>query len=250
MTKLDQLKERVSETFTTNAALWFSGGKDSLLLYHVARSLGVTVNLLRFDDGWSALQKNLVYKLLARERAALYSYRPVRGMMVGNANKDTAFISFYPIGPEGQCLPVIRDMVHGERCSFDVGIRFENDRVTPPVRFKTHVLGTKRTDRHFIWGDLPLAPSDRMDLGYAVLDFPLYEWTDDEVVDVLRQLNIPYEKPSETRDTGNIAACTACLRPGVGPVFCPKAKTDIERVEWSPTANLEAARKIIGVPEQ
>ena len=243
--KLRQLKRDLKAVCRGHGtALWFSGGKDSRLLFEVIQAEGLDCVLLRFDDGWSREQKDVVDRIVARKNAAVYSWKPHTAVLVGNG-KDIASVAEYGIGPNGESLPVIRDLVDGKKCAFDVRIGSRKTR-KPPVSIQRHVVGSKASDRHFIFGNKSLIPSKEFSIGSVEIFAPLFAWTDAEVVKELKNFGVEHTTPPDELDTGNHAVCTKCLR-GSKPVRCPKTDEMIAAVEWSPKENLKAWRKEHGI---
>lgn len=242
--KLQALEGKLKELCEEDAALWFSGGKDSLLLLVVMSRLGLPFTLFRFDDGWSVRQKDRVYKMAGAYKTPIYSYPPTHTMLAGKGD-DIFFASFYPVGRDGETAALIRNIVDGERCAFDVKVSWST-MPFPPVFLPVHITGRKFVDGDPLKDGISAIRSETEAIGDAVFHYPLAKWTDDDVLQALKNEGVVYAAPSEQGDTGNIAMCSICLKSGTGKVQCPKTRGMIDRVEWSPEDNLAIVREKIG----
>lgn len=250
MRKLKALKKRLTEELDgRTAALWLSGGKDSRLLFEVLNDMGARIPLLRFDDGWSAEQKRHFHRSVRHRSQPLYSYGPVAGALIGDERGNISFVSLYPVGPDGASIPLVRHFVGDAGCAFDVPIEFARRR-NAPVRFDVNVVGSKRSDRNYLYGSKPLVAAERWEMGGSTFLAPLYGWTDQEVLMGLKHYGIDWVDPEESLNTGNIAACTRCLsaRPGT-QVQCPKTGKKIAAVDWDREGSLQQFREAVGVEE-
>lgn len=241
--KTEQLGEDLREACEGSAALWFSGGSDSLLLLTVIARLGLKTHILRFDDGWSLAQKKHVMRMLHEHNAMAFSYPPRSAVLIGNGD-ELALGATYAIGRRGEAIPIVRDIVDGNVCSVDESIKLAFTPY-PPIVFPKHILGSKATDKHFSFPNSPV-PAKSWEYGGITMYAPLFDWTNEEVIEALRWAGIKYEQPDEALDSGNIAACTKCLR-GEGKVFCPKDNEEIEAVKWSPEENLRSWQVAHGI---
>lgn len=237
--KLEKLKTDLKENCKGDTALWFSSGKDSLLLLEVMKELRLKFDVLRFDDGWTPEQRKIADKHARRHHVALFSYPPRTAVLFGNG-KDITLAAEYPVGKNGELFTIIRDIVDddgkGKRCIHDIKIN-RNDRITPPVAFETHILGSKKGDRHYAFGSKPPMPA-RIKIGHAQFVQPLYEWTDKDVFKALRSYGIDYVEPTEQQNSGNLVSCNLCMHGKA--VFCPKDKKEIPAWEWDAKGNLSA----------
>lgn len=254
MSKLGRLEQFLCELDAAtdgNFALWLSGGKDSLLLMHTLLGQGIRFGALRFDAGWTREQKAVVNDLIARYPLQVYSYPPVSATLFGSGRSTDpiSVVTSYLVGKRGERFGVLQDIVPGPedspvRCSLELELapNGASSRMTAPAVFKTHLLGSKSRDSHYALAGLPPVPGKSWKIGRVRFAAPLFDWTDDEVLEALDDLGHAYEAPKETIDTGNIPACSNCLKTR-GDIYCPKLGATIPGVDWDPAKNLAEWRR-------
>jgi hypothetical protein len=157
-----------------------------------------------------------------------------------------SMVSGYSIGRTGEFAFTTRDIVPGPRCAFDLEIP-EAEFSSAPILFDTHIVGSKKCDRHFTLKDHSPIPGPSWRVGKKTFIAPLYDWSDKDVINALAELGVDYEKPSEELDTGNIPMCSKCLTSRGEDVLCPKTNVMISGIEWSPEGNLAAWRQVNGI---
>lgn len=216
-------------------ALWLSGGKDSRLLLEIMIAERIRFTVLRFDDAWSREQRAVVDELTATHNLRVYSYPPSWSLMVGDGEQNLTLISGYAVSNGGETSAVFRDIVDGQRCSFDVNLDFWKPQ-NPPVQFAGHVVGTKRGETHWALGGYEFLRQKYWQVGEVEFFAPLFSWSDADVILALRKYGVKWQQPEDRLDTGNIAACTNCLHGAAA--YCPKENRPIDPVEWSPQDNL------------
>ena len=225
--------------------LWFSGGSDSLLLLHVLLEAKRPFGILRFEDGWNKEQRAAVDAVIIANNLQVFSY-PARSHVLCDEG-EMAMVSQYAIDGFGNTAMLGRDLVDDpKRCAFDIKIETAKQ-PTAPVEFDLHIWGTRGDDKHWIFGEEPILHGES---GWKVGDkdfiAPLAEFSRQEVIHGLREYGVVYKKPSENEDTGNVAACTRCLRSSeTGKVLCPKSGEVIPTVEWDGAANTLAVRSLL-----
>jgi hypothetical protein len=220
------------------ACLFLSGGSDSLLLLQVLLEMKADFAVMSFDTTFSERQKQVLDDLVYRENIRILSYQPKAAYFIGDGKGKLAFVEEYGM-LSGESLPVLRDCVGGKKCSYDVMIE---TREQAPIGFQVNIFGTRKTDRHWSWGNMFAKPE--IALGYGKIIAPLWNWTRRDVAEALKSYGL--KKPKT--DTGNYEFCTACLE-GKGPVFCPKEQKEIESVDWDAKVMLDAFQSKFGVKQ-
>lgn len=227
-----------------HTALWLSGGKDSRLLLEVMKRDALSFIVLCFDDTFTRVQKRMVERLAREFDLEIFSYPPTAFSFVSD-DKEIAAVFHYAVGRKGETLAGIRDIVHDReagRCmqkDFKVGFAASP---LPPVFVENHILGSKRSDRHFIFGNRSPVKEREFSIGEAKFFAPLFDWTDEDVYNALGELGVnPFPVTDET-DTGNFFACSLCLTEKE-EFICPQTKEKIQPVQWDGRGNLEAWRK-------
>lgn len=234
--RLEKLTEELSKITNKGlSALWLSGGKDSTLLLELMLRNSFNFSLLNFNYTYSREQKKRVDYLIAEKNLIVYSYAPLAFTLVGN-KKDISIISIYAAGKNGASVPLIADLVDGDKCAFDLNIKLNKKR-QPPIIFDNHIWGSKKSDSH--WIDLCI-DAEKWQVGNVNFFAPLFEWKDSEVLEALNYLGIEYKIPTEKEDTGSVVCCFECLKPNENKsVFCHKENKTIPVVSWNPKENLE-----------
>lgn len=239
MDKFTRLTEKLC-TLPPGAALHLSGGKDSLLLLKVLTTFELEFSVLRFDLGWSRGQRSIVDELIKEHDLTVYSYPPASFDLFGDGNGNLAWSTDYALGSRGERLPVLRDIVPGDACAYDVEFPASFS-LMPKIYFTNHITGAKKGETHFALGGKDAVPGPQFRVGDITIHCPLYDWTDAEVIEALKLFfGIDYKEPSDALNTGNTSVCTRCMH-GVRTI-CPKKKCEIDPVKWDPVANLNAWR--------
>lgn len=239
MTKLESVKELLSgelDTYAGAAALFFSGGSDSLLLLNIMLELGKPFSIMCFDHTLSRPQRKYIDSLIQEHDLRVFSYRPSNAYLIGDG-KQVSMVEEYEMLGVGR-MPFIKDAVHDEtHCAVeDVKLGPWHDGPAP-VGFKLNIFGTRKTDRHYATGRAWQKGQE-----WAVGPFhylaPLWDWTRKDVKAALQSYGAEWPK----LDTGSLPMCLNCLC-GTGQVFCPKLQDKIPAIDWSPQAMLEEFRK-------
>jgi hypothetical protein len=242
--KLDLLLQKI-KNIGGNFILWYSGGRDSRLLLESSIKAGVRPLLLCLDDGWSLEQKKYVYRTVRSHSLPLYSYSPWKAA-VCRSQDDTIFLAaLYAYTNAGHSFVVVKDLEHDpRRCSLELNIRLTN-KTAPPLRSMKHVIGSRKTDRHPVFGDdHPLVKSEQWEHGGVSFHAPLYDWSSKDVIRALNALDVDASRPAV--DTGSIPACFACLKAKEGEtVFCPKRRHEIPAFAWDGQENAKIIRRFI-----
>jgi hypothetical protein len=160
-----------------NPALFLSFGKDSLVLLHLVREAGGDPRLFWFGNKLPSH----AHRIINDWNLTVFSYAPAVRYRV----EDT-LISEYSVG-DGR-FPVARDIsVDGEKVPATT---------TPFFAYDADVTfwGYKVSDRH------PLVTATlepEIQLGPTRMVAPLYHFTDEEVLRMIEEFEIPYEPFSD-----------------------------------------------------
>lgn len=180
---------------------------------HVMLSLKLKFSIVRFDDTWNAKQRAVIDKLIIERGIRIYSYLPVSGMLIGEGS-SLAYATSYAVDGKGATFPVVREIVDGPLCSFDI----ENPMgfSSPPIDFENVIVGNGKSRT----------------IGSVNIISPLFLWTPAAVNKALAKFGV-----TETVGEG-LACCSLCLRPSVSnTVLCPKTQAIIPIVSWNAQDN-------------
>lgn len=235
------LKKRLAEIFDTHerVCLWFSAGADSRLLLETMLSLGRNFAVLNFEDGFSRKQREIVNQVIKEKNLQVFSYPPQTAMLVG-FGENLSLAAFYAIDETANNAPVLRDLVTGETCAFDIPVK--SGQKHAPIVFDAHIWGTRGDDTHSaVKGQLA---EKRWKTGEKYFYAPLFDWKRKDVLNGLKSFGIDYTEPPDDLNTGNIACCALCLKEETD-VFCPKQKKIIPSVKWDKQKNNEVFEKLL-----
>ncbi len=237
--KLGSLNECLDRIFRENRSvcLWFSGGSDSRLLLETLIAAKKTFGILRFDDGLRREQKRLIDETIIAHNLQVFSYPARLFYLIGDA-ENLSLVSDYAIDGAGRTVPILRDLVAGEKCAFDVTIEAARQ-ARAPIEFDAHIWGTRFDDVHYSVENLLSAES--WTVGEKKFYAPLADWARREVTAGLKNFGIDYQTPIESLDTGNLPCCFNCLKGE--KAFCPKENREIEPHVWDKKGNTETFRR-------
>lgn len=243
--KLKQLIKDLGELcITKRAGLWLSGGKDSLLLLKILVAEHLPFDILCFEDGWTKEQKRVVGAIIDQHKIPVYSYLPRSMVLFGDGKNEITLACGYLVGANGEQVSLLKDFVPGARCAFDVNIEYSK-RDTPPMLYGVNIWGTKKGESHYSFEGASFTTKPEWTVGEAHFAAPLFDWFDAEVIEALKLYGVDYREPTEQLNTGNIPACTNCLRENAaGETLCPKTDRFIPLVKWNPSEKLKTWQQL------
>ena len=205
---LVRAKETIEQVLSGTKApiLAFSGGKDSLLLLHLAER---KLPLLIFKDFWPKAHLKWVQGFIEDQGLTAFFYRP--SML---KYESGSIISHYSFG--ASTIPVISDVTHSDECGLDKGRSVMNRTPLASFLWDAVLTGSRATDSH------PLVP--KLDFTGTNVITPLWDWTDEMVYEAISYLNI--EVPRTSTDA---ECCVNCLAPD-RVVYCPKLQRNIDSI--------------------
>ncbi len=245
--KLSSLKTMLADLVgaSRTISLWLSGGSDSRLLLEVMQAEGLQFTVLNFSDAMSRNQRKTVDQIITKHNLQVFSY-PAREHFLISRERKLSLISLYAAGRGA--VPMVRDIVTGEKCAFDLSLDASRHR-DAPIAFDAHIVGTRARDSH--WSTGRIAKQQEWSIGDTKFYAPLHRWTRREVKEALALYGTECQKPAERLDTGNVACCHRCLVASENEtVFCPKANKEISAVRWDKEGNLALFRNSIINKEQ
>ena len=198
-----------------------------------ARS-GKTVQARRRGVGvqtdFTPQQWEIIDKLIRLWDLTVVAPPPKASYLIPNG-ENLARVDEYDIGSRAT-IPVVRDIVHSDRCLLDLNQNFLR---LSPLDYDCIFVGTKQQDSTPAMSQ-PLKEAISQ-IGTLTAVAPLFYWSEEQVEEASKGLPYSkewYEDGDENFDTGNLLACSRCVRSGTGePVDCPKeGKMVIRRVIW------------------
>lgn len=210
LAKLEEDLKRIMEQ-SSAPILAYSAGKDSGFLLWKLRELGYNIPVLVFPHFWSNYQKEFLKRMFFEYKLKAFFFRPEF-----IEHDDQSIYSIYNIN--GKRMMSVEDIIHADSpCGIDIGNQAIAG-VLPHFIWDRIIFGSKAVDIETNNRNI-----DFSSLGIA--ECPLWDWTDEEVLEITRSMKIPYDervydKGDEKADTGNFVGCMRCL--GEKEVFCPK----------------------------
>ena len=250
MTKVEKSKSLIlagAKAFPRAMVAW-SGGKDSMVLLHMMRELGLQYPVIFFREPWQPGKYKFHDKLIRDWGLVVYSWHPSESAFQ-QADDEFEVQNLYRINSTTMTCPTgIIDPVDDLPwvCSMDILHRPKQlDLQVSPV--DCIWIGHKGCDSDpILGGDAGTRIEARILPDMANMMFPLRDWTHDDVWQYIEDNDIPYdsdryekvdgkwgEKQDKRHNMDYVHACTKCVdrNPGAAKyVHCPKIGMVVENV--------------------
>lgn len=259
MQVLRDLRERFAEPI-----IFFSGGKDSMVLMHLALIVGYPPRCIAFTEPWLPRKWAFLRTVAAGWDLEVIEYDPIQAWAREEPNGQFIIGASYQTGGGNIALPwdVIEPSPDATtlEAPFRCGLQWMARR-TGGIDWiwDLILIGHKNSDAWHVIGDVPLQtdslppPPDQPGQA-ATTAFPLRDWTDADIweyttahripVDWRRYHRGPLDPIPVDRDTPEnpdaMHACVACLRTRHqgAPVHCPATGQPTpcmaDKVIWQP----------------
>lgn len=225
------------ESAQSPAVMW-SGGKDSMLLLAEVRKIAPSIPVI-----WFRSPNPFARRMIMEWDLEAWCWEPADVYVVPNEDGLT-LVREQAFG--AQRFPVLLDIEAGTQCIADV-LPKRTPRLFP--HFDVVFSGYRDSDYHWSMGGRGFFPQDGWTLGKARVVAPLRHLSDEQVWTEIKAASIPYDVQrydNGGNDPDCVSACTQCLQPGLGRVFCPKLQTPVDRIQWNPAESLQAFRQRFG----
>jgi len=169
-----------------------------MLVMHLVRQLE-DIPVLMFHHFWDKKQLEFVHHIIDNQGITCFSHRPIEVVRKGNS-----IMAFYNI--DNQPMPVVFDLKETRVCGLE---KVKIAEVVPDYSWDVTFVGTKQTDSHELVPTIDLS-------NFPSIVTPLWEWTDDEVIEACRYLGVEidervYTEKDDACETGTFNACLACV---------------------------------------
>jgi hypothetical protein len=229
-----------------NPVLFWSGGKDSMVLLHLMYSHGIRMPVVYYRDPFFPRKNRFVNLIIDSYLLECHDYPPLR-VSLRHHPAMVALVSEYSTGPASTAA-VLKNSIEyqdgDDEKEFLCGVNFlMRPCATFAFPWTVAFVAHKDCDEDQIFGEIPLHSNIvYRDEGPDYV-FPLKEWTHDDVWDYTEHHQVPvqadrYDVPNRTEfpdKTFNSDWYPVCIRcvdkrtPGA-TVFCPKMQRDIVNV--------------------
>jgi hypothetical protein len=227
----------------------WSGGKDSMVMLHMLRRIGIDLPVVFFREPWQPWKYSFQDSIIRDWGLVCYTWQPVESAFQQNEDEYEVQNAYYFNHTGITCPTGITKPVEGHPfvCSLDILNRPKQ----PPISAEWEFVwvGHKGCDSDpILGGDVGTRVGIRVNTPQATAFYPLKDWTHDDVWSYIEEFNVPYdvdryekaevdgkwrERVDRTRNCDYVHACTNCVdsRPGAPKfVHCPKFMTTIENV--------------------
>lgn len=243
----DAIQATVDDHEQCNPVIYFSGGKDSMVMLHLAISRGPILPVILHREPWQTRKYAFAESIIRNWELKAYDYPPLK-VNLWQGKGIVAFTNFYQIGgnaegPKFLALP--KNIIESDSPSALCG---RDDILSRPVGTFSYpwnlaLVGHKSSDVDQIAGSVPLATTfvDNFDSQGPNICFPLANWSDDDVWDYIDQFAVPYqtdryvnrrEVENKSHNSDYFEACIRCVdrRNEEQEVYCPKLRAPVHNI--------------------
>lgn len=250
--------ERWHREAPISAVLW-SGGKDSMVLLHLLRSLDLRPPVIQFREPWQPRKYAFHDRLIRDWELQVVSWHP--SLVAFQATGDEFELQNVYLLDEGSfscptgIVPPAEDLPWA--CGVDMARRPTQGPLQMHRPFQAFWVGHKASDTDVVLGGTAGTGVDAaLRVDGALAFFPLRDWTDAEIWEYIQKLDVPYDKarygyvdpktghpaewPDRRHNVDYVHACTACIDPRPDAprfVHCPKLDATVvncsEAVPWT-----------------
>lgn len=260
MDKLSQTKALIERGFKAfpNGLVCWSGGKDSMALLHIMRSMGIHLPLIFFREPWQPWKYEFHDRLIQDWQLLVHTWHPQESAFQ-QAGDEFEVQNLYQVnGTKLTCPTGIVEPVADapSTCALDI-LHRPKQALLEMQPFQALWIGHKGCDSDpILGGDAGTRIEARFVPGQATMLFPLRDWTHADVWEYLESNGVPYdkgryektesgwqEKQDKKHNVDYVHACTRCLdrRENAAKfVACPKLGMTVENISHMvPWANQE-----------
>lgn len=250
MTKEDHSKELIANGYKANPSgvIAWSGGKDSMVLLHLMRSMGIDLPLIFFREQWQPWKYKFHDDLIHKWGLKVLTWHPSKSTFQQEGD-EFEVQNYYQINSTLMTCPtgiVEMDENLPWVCVHEIATRPKQGPLFID-KLDCVWIGHKGCDSDpILGGDAGTRVEARLVPGQAMMYYPLRDWTHNDVWKYIEKHNVPYdasryekvdgkwgEKQNKKHNVDYVHACTRCIdrRPNAAKfVDCPKLKMKIENV--------------------
>ena len=241
---LDFIRSQIC-TYDSSVLFW-SGGKDSMVLLHLMYSAGIRMPVVYFRDPFFPRKNRFVNLVIDSYLLECHDYPPLR-VSLRHAPVMVALVSEYSTGPSSVAA-VLKNTIEyqdgDDEGQFLCGVSFlRRPCASFAFPWKVAFIGHKDCDTDQIFGEIPLHSNIVFRDEGPDYVFPLKEWSNDDIWDYTELFQVPVqanrydvanrrEWPDKTYNSDWYPTCIRCVdkrTPGA-TVYCPKNQVNIVNV--------------------
>jgi hypothetical protein len=227
---IEKTKERLREILhaSPDTAVLASFGKDSLTILLLLEEMGMRRPVVHFTEPaypWKQDYANFVISTLGLE---VYTPPPLY-TAIRSGEKENCLVRHYRVGEGTLELPLTLEQ-SVSHCGASLYNRPHGDMLMP---WTSYLVGHKSSDVDATYGNVRLKSYSQVSDTGTALHFPLRDWTDEDIwaylsTKMIAQLRAEYEARTPFMKNDCLQACTLCMFPSEGKVFCPKLRKEID----------------------
>lgn len=250
MDKLEYTKGVIANGFKQNpyGVIAWSGGKDSMVLLHIMRSMGIELPLIFFREPWQPRKYKFHDKLIQDWGLIVHTWHPQK-CTFQQTDDEFEIQNYYQANNTILTCPTgIVEPQEGLpfTCIHDIASRPKQHQLFIN-KMDCVWIGHKGCDSDpILGGDAGTRIDARILPDMATMYFPLKDWSHDDIWEYIEEYDVPYdsdryekldgkwgEKRDKSHNVDYVHACAKCVdsRPDA-PRFvdCPKLKMKIENI--------------------
>jgi len=238
-------------SFHNYPVISWSGGKDSMVLLHLMRSMGHTkIPLYIWKEPWQPFKYDFQNKVISDWNLLCYTWHPYMSAFQQNGS-EFELQNEYIFGtnnkitcPSGIVEPDFNDKSAPWVCSIEMLNRPKQ--LTLNVNWDLVFIGHKGCDSDPILGGDVGTRIDAKYGNHATLAFPLKDWSHEDIWAYHEAHDVPWdtgryekvygvyrEKPDKRKNVDYVHACTNCIDKRNAPhsrCYCPKIDGIVENI--------------------
>jgi len=239
-----------------NPAVMCSFGKDSMVVLHLTRALGLRLPVVFHREPFFPKKYRFANRVIDEWDLTVHDFPPCSTEVQQNGD-DFEVMNYYPAGNRTCALPTgISSPVDGEPSLCGLHDLYLKPTGSYQYRWDYVFHGHKSTDQDPIYGSIPLLSDVGSNLDSASAAFPIRHFTDADVWEYTVANGLPIhheryenadgawrERGDKTDNPDYFPACVACMRKGGGPVPCPRfngltVSNISSQLRWAQKVNL------------